>query len=98
MHGTPLLSPVPNIAASLSLRTKAMNQLGIQKQVNRSAKKRRKLVAGDETIASAIKDFSKGILEVEKMKLGLSKKIIKNEREEREMMLRAEKESREMMM
>ena len=44
--------------SSQTPRTKAANQLGCEGQVNKSAnKKKRKLLAGDEAIASAITHF-----------------------------------------
>jgi len=99
MPSTPLPPPVPSVVALVSPRKEVVNQLGIQGQVNKSASKtRRKLAIGDETIALALKDFSKGILEVKKMKLKLVEKIIERNREGREMMVRVEKESKEMMM
>ena len=57
--------------------------------MNKSAnKKKRKLLAGDEAIASAITHFSNDVLEVEKMKLKVTEKLIDNEREGRELLMK----------
>ena len=55
-----------------------------------AGKKKRKLAIGEESIVSAITNFSKGILEVEKMKLQLAEKMIDNEREGREMLMKGQ--------
>ena len=69
--------------------TKAANQFGYERQVNKSAnKKKRKLLAGDEAIASAITHFSDGILEVEKMKLKVTEKLIDSKREGCELLVK----------
>ena len=49
--------------------------------MNKSAKKKkRKLLASDEAIASAITHFSNGVLKVKKMKLKVIEKLIDSER------------------
>ena len=81
----------PNTASSHSPRSEAVNQPGCEGQVNRNAgKRKRKLAMGDESIVSAINNFSKGILEVEKMKLQLTEKMIDHEREGREMLMKGQ--------
>ena len=59
--------------------------------MNKSANKRkRKLLAGDEAIASTITHFSNGVLEVEKMKLKVTEKFIDSEREGRELLMKGQ--------
>ena len=58
----PPLSTPAGATSSQTLRTKAANQLGCKRQVNKSAnKKKRKLLAGDEAIASVIIHFLDGV-------------------------------------
>ena len=54
----------------------------MNKSVN---KKKRKLLVGDEAIISAITHFSNDVLEEEKMKLKVTKKLIDSVREDREL-------------
>ena len=76
IHSTPNTQTAPGAASSQSPRTQVVNQPGCEGQVNKSANKRkRKLALGEEGIASAIKDFSKGILEIEKMKMESSERL-----------------------
>ena len=76
VHSTPSTQTAPGATSSQSPRTQAVNQPGCEGQVNKSASKRkRKLALGEEGIASAIKDFSKGILEIEKMKMESSERL-----------------------
>jgi hypothetical protein len=83
--------PSADATSSQSPCTEAVNQPGCDGQVNRSAgKRKRKLDARDDSIASAITSFSKGILEVEKMKLQITEKLIDSEREGREMVLKGQ--------
>ena len=59
--------------------------------MNKNAnKKKRKFLAGDEAIASAITHFLDGVLEVEKMKLKITEKLINNEREDCELLVKAQ--------
>ena len=69
--------------------TKAANQPGCEGQVNKSAnKKKRKLLTSDEAIANAITHLSDGLLEVEKMKLKVTEKLIDSKREDREFLVK----------
>ena len=57
----PLPSTTAGATSSQTPCTKAANQPGCEGQVNKSAnKKKRKLLGGDEAIASAITHFSDG--------------------------------------
>ena len=59
--------------------------------MNKSAnKKKRKLLASDEAIVSTITHFSDGVLEVEKMKLKITEKLIDSEREGREFQMKGQ--------
>jgi hypothetical protein len=91
LPNSPPISSVAGATSSHSPRTHAVNQVGCKGQVNRSArKKKKKLGAMDESIAAAINNFFKGILEVEKMKLQITEKLIDNEREGREMAMKGQ--------
>ena len=91
----PSTSPPPSTpigaTSSQTPHTKAANQPGCERQVNKSAnKKKRKLLASDEAIASAITHFSDGVLEVKKMKLKVKEKLIDSEREGRELLMKGQ--------
>ena len=91
----PSTPPPPSIhvgaTSSQTPCTKAANQPGCEGQVNKSAnKKKRKLLAGDEAITSAITHFLDGVLEVEKMKLKVIEKLIDSEREGRELLMKGQ--------
>ena len=92
VSSTPPPPSTPVGATSLQTPcTKATNQLGCEEQVNKSAnKKKRKLLASDEAIASAIIHFSDGVLEVENMKLKVTKKFIDSEREGRKLLVKGQ--------
>jgi len=65
--------PIPSTASSQSLCTQVVNQPRCKGQINKSAgKKKRTLFIGEESIASSIKDFFKGTVEVEKMKMQMT--------------------------
>ena len=75
--------------SSQTPHTKVANQPGCEGQVNKSAnKKKKKLLAGDEAIISAITHFLDGVLEVEKMKLKVTEKFIDSKREGREFLMK----------
>ena len=89
----PSTPPPPSTLASATSSqtpcTKAANQPGCDSQVNKSAnKKKRKLLASDKAIASAITHFSDGVLKVEKMKLKVIEKLIDSEREGRKLLMK----------
>ena len=87
----PPLSTSVGATSSQTPCTKAANQPGCEGQVNKSAnKKKRKLLTGDEAIANAITHFSDGVLEVEKMKLKVTEKLIDSEREGRELLMKGQ--------
>jgi len=86
MYTTP--PPHAPTASSHSPHSEAVNQLGCEGQVNWSVgKRKRKLAMGDESIAFAINNFSNRIIEVEKMKMKITKKFIDSERQARKMMM-----------
>jgi len=83
--------PKANSSTPISPRTRAAQQPHCTGQLNKSAEKRkRKLNAGDHAIASAITNFSDGIIQIEKMKLQLTEKIIESEKQGREMVLQGQ--------
>ena len=82
-------STLVDATSSQTLRIKAVNQPDCEEQVNKSAnKKKKKLLASDEAIANAITHFSDGVVEVEKMKLKVTEKLIDSEREGREFLMK----------
>ncbi|KAG0594759.1 hypothetical protein M758_UG106800 [Ceratodon purpureus] len=91
-ESTPNATPTKaNSTAPILPRTRAAKQPHCVGQLNKSAeKRRRKLSAGDHAIASAITDFSNGIIEIEKMKLEVIEKIIESEKQGREMVLQGQ--------
>ncbi|KAG0573278.1 hypothetical protein KC19_VG164400 [Ceratodon purpureus] len=91
-ESTPKATPTKaNSTAPISPRTRAAKQPHWVGQLNKSAeKRRRKLSAGDHAIASAITDFSNGIIEIEKMKLRVTEKIIESGKQGREMVLQGQ--------
>ena len=77
-----------SITSSHTPCTKVVNQPGCEGQVNKNTnKKKRKLLANDEAIASAITHFSNGVLE---MKLKVIKKLIDSKREGRELLMKGQ--------
>ena len=59
--------------------------------MNKSTNKRkRKLLTGNAAIAAAITNFSDSILEIEKMKLQVTVKLIDSEREGRELLVKGQ--------
>ena len=83
----PPLSTIVDATSSQTSCTKVANQPGCERQVNKSTNKRkRKLFAGDEAIANAITHFSDSVLEVEKMKLKVTEKLIESEKEGHELL------------
>jgi len=88
-ESTPNATPTKaNSTTPISPRKKVAKQPHCISQLNKSIKKRRrKLSTGDYAIASAITNFSDGITQIEKMKLHVIEKIIKSEKQRREMVL-----------
>jgi len=74
-HGKEEEVHAPSIGSN-TLRTRACKLLNVQGKANkRMESKRRKLDAGSFAITDAIKEFSKGVKEIEKMKMEETKRI-----------------------
>lgn len=83
---TPPPPPSSFVTSSITLCSKATRDLGYERQVNRSAnKKKRKIFEGDNAVPTATSFTSYGLLELEKMKLKLAKKSIENKKEGRKL-------------
>jgi len=73
LPSSPSLPSTAGAISSQSPHTKVANQHGCEGQVNKSRRKRKwKLLARDESIASTSINFSNRILEVEKLKLQIT--------------------------
>jgi len=88
-ESTPNATPTKaNSTTPISLRTRTTKQPHCTGQLNKSVEKwRKKLSAGDYAIATAITNFSNGVIYIQKMKLQVTEKIIENEKQRREMVL-----------